>query len=158
MYLGIYSSANTNAVVGLTDVVAEMVRLKKVTELRRGRYLTLKQQSPSLCAVGCAGSGKKMWRGKTRGRRKWKRKWRIGRGKRMRRRGGKGMRRRGMKNEARTREERRGKGREEKEERVVEGKEEGKRKEMERRTGWVGRAPEKKRQVLNIFTPLLYTH
>ena len=46
------------------------------------------------------------------------------------------------------------KGWEEKEERVVEGKEEGKRKRMERRkrrTGWVGRAPVKKKYFIISF-------
>ena len=54
-----------NAVVGLTEVVTELVRLKaEVTELRKvGILITLKQQTPSLHAVGCAGSGERGCRG-----------------------------------------------------------------------------------------------
>ena len=65
--MGIYSCANvySNAVVGLTEVVTELVRLKaEVTELRKvGILITLKQQTPSLHAVGCAGSGERGCRG-----------------------------------------------------------------------------------------------
>ena len=52
---------STNAVVGLTEVVTELVRLREeVTELRKvGILIMLKQHTPSLHAVGCAGSGER---------------------------------------------------------------------------------------------------
>ena len=62
---------STNAVVGLTEVVTELVRLREeVTELRKvGILITLKQHTPhTLHAVGCAGSGERGCGGGRRGR------------------------------------------------------------------------------------------